>query len=124
MQEQAALKGMNEEQTASLKTALLHGHSGLVCGPRCEPLSGVSIPIPRGSRGQILPLAPQPTSDRLRHGDQSADARHRALNDLIVRRDYEAGLITRWCGLRLVAGADRGLHGPSFNTSAVGHTSG
>ena len=37
---------MNEEQTASLKTALLHGHSGLVCGPRCEPLSGVSIPIP------------------------------------------------------------------------------
>ena len=91
---------------------------------RCEPLSGVSIPIPRGSRGQILPLAPQPTSDRFRHGDQSADARHRALNDLIVRRDYEAGLITRWCGLRLVAGADRGLHGPSFDTSAVGHTSG
>ena len=31
---------MNEEQTASLKTALFHGHSGLVCGPRCEPLSG------------------------------------------------------------------------------------
>ena len=31
---------MNEEQTASLKTALLHGRCGLVCGPRCEPLSG------------------------------------------------------------------------------------
>ena len=46
MEEQAALKSVNEEQTASLKTALLHGRSGLVCGPRCEPLSEVSIPIP------------------------------------------------------------------------------
>ena len=42
----ALSKSMNEEQTASLETALLHGRSGLVCGPRCEPLSGVSIPIP------------------------------------------------------------------------------
>jgi hypothetical protein len=27
---QAAMKGVNEEQTASLETALLHGHCGLV----------------------------------------------------------------------------------------------
>ena len=40
------MKSENEEQTASLQTALLHGRCGLVCGPRCEPLSGVSIPIP------------------------------------------------------------------------------
>ena len=46
MGERAALKGVTKEQTASLQTALLHGHSDLVCGPRCEPLSGVSIPIP------------------------------------------------------------------------------
>ena len=46
MDEQAALKSVTKEQTASLQTALLHGHIGLVCGPRCEPLSGVSIPIP------------------------------------------------------------------------------
>ena len=46
MGEQAALKSMTKEQTASLQTALLHGRCGLVCGPRCEPLSGVSIPIP------------------------------------------------------------------------------
>jgi hypothetical protein len=30
MNEQAALKSMNEEQTASLETALLHGHCGLI----------------------------------------------------------------------------------------------
>ena len=46
MNEQAALKSVTKEQTASLQTALLHGHIGLVCGPRCEPLSGFSIPIP------------------------------------------------------------------------------
>ena len=46
MDEQAALKGVTKEQTASLQTALLHGRCGLVCGPRCEPLSGVSIPLP------------------------------------------------------------------------------
>jgi hypothetical protein len=34
------MKCVNEEQTASLQTALLHGRCGLVCGPRCEPLSG------------------------------------------------------------------------------------
>ena len=44
--EQAALKSATKEQTASLQTALLHGYIGLVCGPRCEPLSGVCIPIP------------------------------------------------------------------------------
>ena len=36
---QAAVKREDEEQTASLQAALLHGHCGLVCGPRCEPLS-------------------------------------------------------------------------------------
>ena len=46
MDEQAALKGVTKEQTASLQTALLHGHIGLVCGPRCEPLSGAEA---RGS---------------------------------------------------------------------------
>ena len=46
MNEQAAVKGVNEEQTASLETALLHGLIGLVCGPRCEPLSGAEA---RGS---------------------------------------------------------------------------
>ena len=46
LNEQAALKSVTKEQTASLQTALLHGHIGLVCGPRCEALSGVSIPIP------------------------------------------------------------------------------
>ena len=44
--EQAALKSVTKEQTASLQTALLHGHIGLVCGPGCEPLSGVCIPCP------------------------------------------------------------------------------
>ena len=47
MNEQAAAKGVNEEQTASLETALLHGPIGLACGPRCEPLSGA----PFQSRG-------------------------------------------------------------------------
>ena len=40
------MKGVKEEQTASLKTALLHGRCCLVCGPRCEPLSGAEA---RGS---------------------------------------------------------------------------
>ena len=52
-----------------------------------------------------MPIALLPTSDRFRHGDQSADARHRALNDLVVRRVDEAGLMARWCSLRLVAAA-------------------
>ncbi len=47
MDEQAALKSVTKEQTASLQTALLHGHIGLSCGPRCEPLSGA----PFQSRG-------------------------------------------------------------------------
>ena len=37
----AATKGVNVEQTASLEMALLHWRCGLVCGPRCEPLSGL-----------------------------------------------------------------------------------
>lgn len=46
--EQAALKGVNEEQTASLQTALLHRRvMRLWCGPRCEPLSGAEA---RGSK--------------------------------------------------------------------------
>ena len=47
MGEQAASKGVSEEQTATLETALLHGHDGLSCGPRYEPLSGA----PFQSRG-------------------------------------------------------------------------
>ena len=65
MREQAALKGMNEEQTASLKTALLHGHSGVMCGPGCEPShqglvelarcrSDLSFPSPLGRLGRVL----------------------------------------------------------------------
>jgi len=42
-----ALKRENEEQTASLKTALLHVVKELTCGPGCEPLSGA----PFTSRG-------------------------------------------------------------------------
>ena len=62
MDEQAA-KCVNEEQTAALKTALLHGQVVLSCRHGCEPLSGVSIPIPwasiiRAAKGESsLPAA-------------------------------------------------------------------
>jgi hypothetical protein len=46
-QQTAALKCVNEEQTASLKTALLHVVRDLSSGPGCEPLSGA----PFTSRG-------------------------------------------------------------------------
>ena len=58
-----------------------------------------------GYRARSCLLPPLPTSDRFRHGDQSADARHRELNDLVVHRADETGLMARWCGLRLVAAA-------------------
>ena len=51
MNERAALKGVNEGQTASLETALLHGRCGQVCGTRCEPLSTAPFPIERTRAG-------------------------------------------------------------------------
>ena len=50
MDMQAAIKGVTKEQTASLKTALLHAVDDLACGPGCEPLSGA----PFASRGWAL----------------------------------------------------------------------
>jgi hypothetical protein len=43
--EQAALKGENEEQTASLETALLHGRGGLVVRTQMRTAQRGSIPI-------------------------------------------------------------------------------
>jgi hypothetical protein len=45
MNRQAALKGVNEEQTASLETALLHGHSGLVVRTQMRTAQRGSIPL-------------------------------------------------------------------------------
>lgn len=45
MNEQAALKGVNEEQTASLETALLHGHGGLIVRTQMRTAQRGSIPF-------------------------------------------------------------------------------
>jgi hypothetical protein len=45
MNEQAALKGVNEEQTASLETALLHGHIGLIVRTQMRTAQQGSIPF-------------------------------------------------------------------------------
>jgi hypothetical protein len=48
----AALKCVNEEQTASLKTALLHVVRDLSCGPGCEPLSGAPFTVRGAHAGE------------------------------------------------------------------------
>ena len=45
MNGQAALKGVNEVQTASLETALLHGHCGLVVRTQMRTAQRGSIPF-------------------------------------------------------------------------------
>jgi hypothetical protein len=46
MNKQAAMKSVNEEQTASLETALLHGRCGLVVRTQMRTAQQGSIPIP------------------------------------------------------------------------------
>jgi len=45
MEEQAALKDVNEEQTASLETALLHWRCGLIVRAQMRTAQQGSIPL-------------------------------------------------------------------------------
>jgi hypothetical protein len=45
MDEQAAMKGVTKEQTASLETALLHGLCGLIVRTQMRTAQQGSIPI-------------------------------------------------------------------------------
>jgi hypothetical protein len=61
MNERAALKGVNEEQTASLETALLHGRCGLVVRTQMRTARWGSIPFAwtstnRVTKGQLSSL--------------------------------------------------------------------
>lgn len=108
---------MNEEQTASLETALLHGHCGLVYGPKCEPLSvaeargsvsaGADWDGPKG-RSSATPQPARPILCRVGIDDSS----HQRLVELPrCRSDLSlasSGLMPAACSIRcLLCGRGR-----------------